>query len=228
MKEVNAYIVSKTDLHQRYVTKDGKVVPGTTTVIDILGLKTGPLLGWNRKLMREGKDPEAMLNYYADIGTYAHALVEEHIRKQLGEENAVAVIRDEYSKEVQDQGEIGFESFLLWEDEHKVVYHASEQQLASEKYRYGGTIDILANVDGVDFVIDLKTSNQVHTGHIIQIAAYWSLYNENSGENRRAMVLKIGKNVVSYMDYEIKEDKLKKAFNVFWHLLNIFKVVEEI
>lgn len=225
MKEP-AYIPSKTDLHQRYRLEDGTVVPSTTQIIDLLGVKTKALMGWQKNLVKSGKDPDTMLTYYANIGTYAHALVEEHVHEQMGDKDFKAIYREEYGSEIQEKGEIGLESYKAWERENDVEYLFAEKQLVSEKYRYGGTIDIGAIVNGIVYNIDLKTSSNIYTSHIIQGSAYWNLVKENIGEKRRVMILKIGKNDVVYRPYNLSQTEIEKGFNTFWHLRKIHDNLE--
>jgi len=54
-----------------------------------------------------------------------------------------------------------------------------ETPLVSEKYQFGGTLDAIM-VNGELALGDWKTSNAVYPDHIIQLAAYWKLWEENN------------------------------------------------
>ena len=54
-----------------------------------------------------------------------------------------------------------FEGFLRWFDEHSVKPYGSEIRLYHKSLLYAGTADMLASVDGVDTLIDFKTSASV-------------------------------------------------------------------
>lgn len=217
------YIPSKKELHQRYTLKDGTVVPSTTEITSLLGgKKLDNIAGWQKKLMKKGIDPDRQLTYYADLGTYAHALVEEYINEKLGNKDFKAIDPYEYSQEIIDNAQNGLESFLVWEKNHNVKYDFSEIQLVSEEYRYGGTIDLGAIVDGVPMLIDLKTSSNIYDTHRIQIAAYWNMYKENKEEERETAILKIGKTRVEHLFHTVHEKDLKRDFNTFWHLRHIY------
>lgn len=217
------YVPSKKDLHQKYLLEDGTIVPSTTEVINWLGgSKVDALMGWQKNLLKKGIDPDRLLTYFADLGTFAHALVEEHIQKQLGNEDFVAINPYEYSQEIIDNAQNGITSFLQWEDNNDVEYQQAEEQLVSEQYRYGGTIDIVATVNGVPKIIDLKTSNSVYDSHIIQSAAYWNLYKENKDEDREVTILRIGKTEVLYLEHDVTKSMLELNFNTFWHLRKIY------
>lgn len=217
------YIPSKKELHQRYTLEDGTIVPSTTEITNLLGGdKLDNIGAWQRNLMKKGLDPERMLTYYADLGTYAHALVEEYINKKIGNEGFKAIDPREYSQEIIDNAQNGLKSFIQWEEKHEVSYDFSEIQIVSEKYKYGGTIDIGAVVDGFPMLIDLKTSSSIYDTHRIQIAAYWNMYKENFDEDRKTAILRIGKTRVEHLFHELHEEDLKRDFNTFWHLRHIY------
>ena len=54
----------------------------------------------------------------------------------------------------------------------------SEIHLFSEIYGYAGTCDLVVEIDGKKWLIDIKTSNSLHTSHDLQLAAYAQAWNE--------------------------------------------------
>ncbi|MEN6291477.1 MAG: hypothetical protein ABFD07_05595, partial [Methanobacterium sp.] len=58
-------------------------------------------------------------------------------------------------------------------------------------YEFGGTMDILAEVDGVLELIDLKTGSGIYDEHFIQVSGYWILANEKGYQPHRARILNI-------------------------------------
>ena len=61
-----------------------------------------------------------------------------------------------------------------WEDfkfMHEIEVVEVEVTVFNLEYGYAGTFDILAYVDGVLTLIDLKTSRKVHASHLMQMAA---------------------------------------------------------
>jgi hypothetical protein len=87
-----------------------------------------------------------------------------------------------YEKAMLDKAETAYLAWLEWKELVAFKLLESENSLVSEKYRYGGTIDIAA-VKKVTAIVDLKTSNAVYADHKIQIAAYGHLWNENHPDN---------------------------------------------
>ncbi len=157
-----------------YRLQDGTKVPGTTTVIGRFK-DSGGLLFWafaQGKLAEQGlinklydKADEA-----ADLGTIAHEYIDNHIHGkpiELDRENAGPAVT-------------AFETYLKWEKAYSVEFVETEMLLVSEEYKFGGTPDAVGIVNDELCLIDWKTSNAVYTDHLIQLAAYGQLWNENN------------------------------------------------
>jgi hypothetical protein len=56
---------------------------------------------------------------------------------------------------------------------------ATEQHIFSDKYQYAGTIDLVVEINGEVWLLDIKTSNSLHTSYDLQLAAYAQAWNEN-------------------------------------------------
>lgn len=157
-----------------YRLKDGTKVPGTTTVIGRFK-DSGGLLFWafaQGKLAEQGlinklydKADEA-----ADLGTIAHEYIDNHIHGK-------SVILD---RESAGPAVTAFETYLKWEKAYSVEFVETEMLLVSEEYKFGGTPDAIGIVNDELCLIDWKTSNHVYTDHLIQLAAYGQLWNENN------------------------------------------------
>jgi len=156
-----------------YRLKDGTRVPGTTTVIGRFK-DAGGLLYWafaQGKLAEQGIISKLYdkANEAADLGTIAHGYIDDHIHGRafiLDRENALPAVT-------------AFETYLKWEQAYSVEFVETEMQLVSEEYRFGGTPDAVGVVNDELCLIDWKTSNSVYTDHLIQLAAYGQLWNEN-------------------------------------------------
>ena len=156
--------------------KDGKRVPGVTTIIGRFK-DSGALLWWAFEQGKAAERGEISSLYdkrdaAADAGTLAHSLVEAHIN---GEE-----LPELPDNEIGEKARQGFENFLRWQEDNKLVVVEQEVILVSEVYRYGGCPDALAiNSRGETTLLDWKTSNGCYPDYLIQIAAYGNLWNEN-------------------------------------------------
>jgi hypothetical protein len=213
----------KTKAHQRYRSKtvfqkngNGVILPGVTTIIDgQLGWNKRVLMNWATQTALDGIDPEAVKVQAGDIGTLIHDMIEAHI---VGEEFDTSG-----SPQVEiDKAENGFLAFLDWEAKYKPQYLGLEIEVISERYMYGGTLDILMKLDEKLVQVDLKSSKGVYAEMIIQVAAYKQAYEEQ--ENAiidECHILKLGKDDGGFEHHKISEDKLAAGWRVFERLVEI-------
>jgi len=209
--------MGKTKIHQRYNLKDGTRVPGTTTIIGILDKPA--LLYWAWNLGKEGIDFRKARDKAADIGTIAHYLVECDIKNEKPD-------LSEYAPADVDKAENAFLAWLDFRKAHKIAPLKSELQLVSEKYRYGGTIDIYAVMDEVPTLIDLKTSSGIYPEMRLQLAAYDNLLHENNYEVKQQYIVRIDK---SGDEFDVRRmNDLSKEWEMFKVLIPVYELKKEI
>jgi len=100
---------------------------------------------------------------------------------------------DDYTANQRSLAENAVIKFFDWESANKVKYIASELQMVSEKYQYGGTCDILAELDGKLTLVDLKTCKGIYTEMITQLAGYEMALQENGHKIVARGILRIGR-----------------------------------
>ena len=157
---------------QGYHLKDGRRVPGTTTVINRFK-DSGGLIYWAWSEGKAGRDFRETSKTAADAGTLAHAMVEAHIKKLP--DPALDGIPDE----IKIKATSAFLAYMEWEAQSKLEILETEIQLVSEKYEFGGTPDAIGYLNGKLSVVDWKSSNAVYADYLIQMAAYKQLWLEN-------------------------------------------------
>lgn len=128
-----------------------------------------------------------------DIGKAIHELIEWHFGHQLymsddgpsvGERPTLLVTANAGTPEraLQEkraqQVEHAFAAFLKWSKEVAFAPIAHEVPVLSRALEVAGTADNLAYVGGRGCVVDWKSSKSLYFEHVLQIAAYWGLYNE--------------------------------------------------
>jgi hypothetical protein len=208
-----------TKAHQRYKTADGENVPGATTVLGILNKPA--LLAWAWGLGIKGEDFRKVKDKAADIGTIAHWLIELHLK---GLEPDVS----NFAPADLAKAENAVIKFMSWWDTNKFQFVASEQQYVSDKDGYGGTLDIIATVNGDLCLIDLKTSKGIYDEYWFQLAAYAELHNQNRlcAPFKRMIICRIGKEEDSN-DFEIQEKQsLSWELDVFKKCLALYKALK--
>lgn len=80
------------------------------------------------------------------------------------------------------------ETFLQWRRSYAFTVadplNDIERRVFDMEYGYAGTIDMVAEVEGVRGIIDLKTSTSILREHALQTAAYLHAYNKTKGVGR--------------------------------------------
>jgi|Deesub1362A_J573_1020465.scaffolds.fasta_scaffold00751_27 hypothetical protein len=161
--------MAKTKAHTRYRLDDGTVVPSVTTIINQnLGWNKAQLIAWARREALAGNDPDKIRDQAADRGTIAHGMIEELLTGKPFD-------RSEYAPADLEKAERSVEGFREWMSRYDLEVLETERALVHPVLRYGGTIDLLAMLDGKLAIIDFKTSKGVYATHRIQLAAYWEL-----------------------------------------------------
>jgi hypothetical protein len=205
--------------HQKYVTTDGTVVPGASTVAKV-GSDSSALLHWAWQCGVDGLDYRKVRDTAADIGTLCHFMIECHL---TGKEPDL----DAFSADDIKRAKVSFDKFReFWEREELKIINP-ETVLVSDKYRYGGTLDApCTNKNGDIILVDWKTSKAIYDEYLYQLAGYENLWNEDGGEfgqtkiNRRVIV-RIGKKDEG--DFEVRWlSDLKNEFEIFKAQLNLY------
>src|SRR5437879_5365669 len=128
----------KVKAHIRYYTSTGEQVPGVTTILGVLNKPA--LIAWANRMGLQGIDTAKYVDEAASVGTLAHALIME----ELG---GLTAHRSDFSADQIVRASHGVIVFRKWLESHDLKPMLLEQPLVSDEHRYGGTIDILANLD---------------------------------------------------------------------------------
>lgn len=176
----------KARTHTIYRLQDGTRVPSVTTVLGVLN-KPG-LLKWAWELGAAGIEMDAYRDDLADVGRLAHQMIHAHLTG--GDPDALC---EGLARHVVDRAQNSFLKFLHWQDQHDVQVILTEQPLVSETYRFGGTLDIYAYLDGSPVLIDLKTSKAIYDEFFLQLAAYRQLATEHGYAVEGLRLLRIGR-----------------------------------
>lgn len=222
---------AKSKVHTRYRNTANKIVPSVTTIIGgNLGWNKGVLLGWTKKMMRQGIDPDKVRDAAADVGTLAHSLIEEHITERAPHLETVPVNRDDYSPAHMKLAMNAFQAFLDWAETWEINFESpdvlSEERLVSEWYQFGGTLDFIVPLQGELVLIDFKTSNGLYVEHRIQLAAYQYLYKEHTGLLLGTHLLQFGKEEPTFHHHPFPN--LDKEFEAFKHLAALHQLHKEL
>lgn len=142
-----------------------KPVPRVTSIISSI-LDKPYLIEWANKLGLKNKKYKTVLNKAAEYGTLTHEQIEQFLKTGAYPEEGLVTN--------------SFHSFINWYNKvaefNELMLVLSEQTLVNEYY--GGTLDVIMPINGYEYIIDFKTSNNVDYGYFIQLAAYYKLLSD--------------------------------------------------
>jgi len=159
-------------LDERFYTDDNvRFYPSSTTVLGVYP-KGRYFEEW---LKSNGFNSEEIVNRAAQTGTKVHDAIDLYLK----------------GIEINWFTEDGKESYSLleWKMIQKFVDFwttfkpeliSTETSLISHKMKLGGTIDLVCKIDDEIWLIDHKTSNQIHKTHELQLASYSEMWNESN------------------------------------------------
>jgi len=207
----------KTEAHIRYKNKEGKIIPGATTIVGLLNKPQ--LVTWANRLGLQGIDSTAYRDEAARMGTLAHDYILCHHK------NTKPDLTD-YSKQEIDAAENSFLSYLEWLKGHTLESLLLETPLVSEEYQFGGTPDCLGILDGEVTLIDYKTGG-IYKEAYYQTCAYRQLLMEDGRrEPTKIIILGIPRTPDESFKTEVYTE-FDIGWEIFKHLLGIYYLQKE-
>jgi hypothetical protein len=181
--------------HQQYFNAKGVRLPGVTTLV---GLIDKPFLApAANKLGLQGIDSVKHWNELAIIGKCVHEMVFCNLA------NFKLDLKDYTARQI-GQAENGFNKFRQWKKDHTIDPFLLEEPLVSEKYQFGGTMDIYGKIDGRLELIDAKSGSGIWPDMWLQMAGYFLLLEENGFRVDRRRILNIGRDKTEDFAQEVR------------------------
>lgn len=206
--------------HQVYKNSKGEKLPSVTTVLSLINKPAIP--AWANRLGLEGVNYFDELKRTAKIGSLVHALAENFTSK-------TPVEWDKYTKEeIKKACTISkrFFEFVSLQDEFEPIL--SEGAFASDKFGYGGTLDLLCRLNGKITLLDYKTSSAIYGEMISQVSAYKRLAEEQGYKIEQVIILRFGREESEGYEYrEISKKELKYGLKMFDCALKLYKSKKE-
>lgn len=209
--------VARSKQHHVYKDADGKRVSGVTTILGVI--EKPALKYWANNLGLEGILVNDYVDGLADIGTLAHEMIHANL-------NGLKMNYDDWTPNQIKAATNSYEQFLEWSSGREIEVIAAEVPLVSKRHKlvngdwlrpFGGTPDIIGQLDGVRTVIDIKTSKAVYDSHIWQVCAYRKLIEENGyGDIAQGLIVQVGRSPgEGFTTRQITGDELERGWKVF-------------
>jgi hypothetical protein len=160
-------------LDSRFYRREGNYYPSVTSVLNYFP-KNQFFHAWLKDV---GHNSEIIANKAAGEGTQVHQAVDAFLNGQ-----EITWI-DEYgnAKYNLDVWRMILKFADFW-NTHKPELIATEYHLFSDEHKYAGTADLVVRMFDNIWLLDLKTSNSLHTSYDLQLAAYATAWNETHDE----------------------------------------------
>jgi hypothetical protein len=158
---------------QRFYSKEGIYFPSVTYILSYYP-KGKQFENWLKSV---GEDADFVAQEAAERGTNVHRAIEKMLEgfepTWIDESGFVNYSLDEWLMIVR---------FADFWNTYKPKLIKSEYHTFSNNHKFAGTIDLVIELNGELWVIDIKTSNSLHTVYELQTAAYvesWNEHNDN-------------------------------------------------
>lgn len=155
------------------------------------------------------KNMTAIRNKAAYIGTLVHKKIEHYLL--TGKEDFdLSNLEDNVIRQV----DTSFKNFKLWLQRLNNAGYKLEKVIATELTvvcpYYGGTIDLIAQINGAIYIIDYKTSSEITYEYILQVCAYMWMINNGYSDKVSYVngigIIRLDKNKYgTYDDYFLNE-----------------------
>jgi len=156
-------------LDNRYYVRNNKYYPSVTSILQYM-----PKGKFFENFLKDvGHNADIIARKAAEEGTQVHDAIEKYLQG----EKITLIDENGYSKYSLDVWKMILKFHEFW-DKFKPTLIENEIHLFSDKYLYAGTCDLVLEINGEKWLLDIKTSNALHTSHDLQLAAYAQAWNE--------------------------------------------------
>jgi hypothetical protein len=155
-----------------YYDTNGEFVPSVTTILEAYP-KDAHFFKWLKEV---GTDADAIRDEAGRRGSVVHQLTEQY---DTGEE--VSLLNMDGNLQYKMIEWSMFERYVEFSTRFKPEIIMSEQNFVNSFLGFAGTLDRVIKMNGLTYLIDIKTSNVIHDSYWLQLAAYRELLLQNKG-----------------------------------------------
>jgi hypothetical protein len=154
-----------------YLSEKGNYIPSVTSILDAYPKDAG----FYKWLKDVGNDADSIRDEAGRRGSVVHELTEKY---DAGEE--VTFLSNDGNPRFKMLEWSMFERYVEFSTTYTPTILTMEMHMISDNLGFAGTIDRTVNLNGLDMLIDIKTSNQIYPSYWLQLAAYNKLLEENN------------------------------------------------
>jgi hypothetical protein len=195
----------------RYYRRNGKYYPSVTYVLGYYP-KGKFFENW---LKQVGFSADYIVKKAAEEGTQVHELAEEYLNGAelnfLDDRG-----RPQYNPDVWQM----FLRFVEFWETFKPTLIETEVHIFSDELKVAGTCDLIVEINGELWLLDLKTSNQIQTVYELQTAVYGQCYEECFGK-------KIDRYGILWLKSSKRGPKKDKMQGKGWEIVESSRTFEE-
>jgi hypothetical protein len=195
----------------RYYRRNGKYYPSVTYVLGYYP-KGKFFENW---LKQVGFSADYIVKKAAEEGTQVHELAEAYLNGEelnfLDERG-----RPQYNPDVWQM----FLRFVEFWETYKPTLIETEVHIFSDELKVAGTCDLIVEINGELWLLDLKTSNQIQTVYELQTAVYGQCYEECFGK-------KIDRYGILWLKSSKRGSKKDKMQGKGWEIVESSRTFEE-
>jgi len=120
-------------------------------------------------------------------------------------------------------------AFLEWVGDNDITFKESEAKLYNRYDHYAGTVDCVAIVNGVNTIIDWKTSKGIYPEYHLQVASYAQAWEDISGEQvDQTIVLRLDKATGRYQVGAKSRREWVENYELFLAALHLYNGLKKI
>lgn len=206
----------------RFYRRNGEWYPSVTSILSMMN-KGEHYETWLKKV---GFTADYIVRKAAEEGTQVHALAEKYL---LGEE--IHFLYPDGNLRYPHNVWQMFLNFVEFWETYKPTLIETEVHLFSDELKTAGTCDLIVEINGELWLLDLKTSNHISTTYEIQTAVYGKCYEECYGR-------KIDKYGILWLKSTKRKSNKEKMTGKGWEVIQpvrdfnknieIFKLLQEL
>jgi hypothetical protein len=211
-------------LDQRFYRRNAEYYPSVSSILNYFP-KNQFFHSWLKDV---GHNSDIIASRAANEGTQVHNAVESFL-----DGNELTWIDDDgkalYSLDV-------WKMILKFADFWNTVQPeliTTEYHLFSDQYKFAGTADIICRMNNKIHLLDIKTSNSIHSSYNLQLAAYAQAWNETHNEKvedtgivwLKAATRGPAKDKIQGSGWQLKQiGEIDKNFEMFNKIYDIYRM----